>query len=272
MNNTLTPSSLSPALNTKWIGHTYQYYPQIDSTNEELKRQLAQKDAQSVPAGMVILTNYQTHGKGRLNRQWEASASTSLLFSILFRPQWEAERANWMTMMASLAVVEAIEAATKLTVGIKWPNDIVVQRDAVWHKVCGLLLEGDVDANGRLQSIILGIGLNVNIPAPKLPQAVTPPTSLLVATGQPVPRRPLFVDILQRIEQYYETAVNGHSPHVNWNGRLITLNQKVSATNIHNNQTIHGLAIGTTPNGELLIRDQNNKEHTIIAGDITMRQ
>lgn len=272
MKDELTETAVSQALQTNWIAHTYHYFPSIGSSNEELKQRTAQGDELSVPNGTVILTDYQSKGKGRLNRKWEAPPQSSLLFSVLFRPKWPAERTNWLTMIASLAVTEAIEARTNLTVGIKWPNDIVIQIDNVWHKVCGLLLEGNFAENGRLQSAIMGIGVNINIPLDKFPEAVTPPTSLLAATGKKFPRLPLFLDILQRLEHHYDTAVAGHSPHKTWNGRLITLNQQVSVTNINTSQTIYGRATGTTPSGELIVRDKNGNQHTIIAGDITMRQ
>ena len=272
MNNQLTETAVAQTRQTKWIAHIYHYFPSIGSTNDELKQRVAQGDEITVPQGTVILTDYQSQGKGRLNRKWEAPAQTALLFSVLFRPKWPAERSNWLTMIASLAVTEAIETQTNLTVGIKWPNDVVILIDNVWHKVCGLLLEGNFSENGRLQSAIMGIGVNINISPEDFPEAVTPPTSLRAATGEIVPRLPLFHNILQRLEDHYDMAVAGHSPHDVWNGRLITLNQQVTATNVTTNQSIQGVATGTTPNGELIILDKNNKKHTIVAGDITMRQ
>ena len=272
MHDELNETAVSNALQTNWIAHTYRYFSNIGSTNDELKQQTAVADEISLPNGTVFLTDYQNKGKGRLNRQWETPPNSSLLFSVLFRPKWPAERTNWLTMIASLAVANTIEANTNLTVGIKWPNDIMIQLDNIWHKVCGLLLEGDFDTNGRLQTAIMGIGLNVNIAHTDFPEAVTPPTSLLAATGEKQNRLPLFLDILQRIEGYYETAVSGQSPHEQWNGRLINLNQNVTVTNINTNQKVVGFAKSTTPNGELIVVDQENKEHIILAGDITMRQ
>lgn len=272
MNDSLTETAVSTALTTQWIGHHYHYFATIGSTNEELKERIAHEGDDPVPAGTVILTDFQSKGKGRLQRKWEAPAQSSLLFSTLFRPNWPAEQANWLTMIASLAVVQAIETQTDLQPGIKWPNDIVLTQNGVWHKVCGLLLEGNMDGNGRLQTAVLGIGLNVNIPAHALPDAVTPPTSLQIATGHPVPRLPLLLAILQRLEAWYETAVSGTSPHPAWNGRLVTHNQPVTATNLHTQEKISGTATGTTPNGELIIRDAAQKEHIIAAGDITLRQ
>ena len=272
MHHELNETAVANALQTNWIAHTYRYYPSIGSTNDELKQQTTEGDEISLPNGTVFLTDFQSKGKGRLNRKWEAPPQTSLLFSILFRPKWPAERTNWLTMIASLAVAESVEATTDLTVGIKWPNDVMIQLNHVWHKVCGLLLEGDFDTNGRLQTAIMGIGLNVNLPEAAFPEAITPPTSLLAATGEKQNRLSLLLDILQRIEGYYETAVAGHSPHANWNGRLLTLNQNVTVTNLKSNQKITGVAKATTPNGELIVIDKDNREHTIIAGDITMRQ
>ena len=271
MNDSLIETAVSNSLTTQWIGHNYHYYPTIGSTNEELKNRVAQKGSKPIPAGTVILTDYQSQGKGRLQRKWEAPPQTSLLFSTLFRPDWPAQQANWLTMLAALAVVETIEIETSLTVGIKWPNDIVIQLDGTWYKICGLLLEGDMDKNGRLQTAVIGIGLNINIPATALPEAVTPPTSLQIAIGQPVLRLPLFLAILQRLETLYETAVNGQSPHPNWNGRLVTHNQPVTVTNIITSQKISGIATGTTPAGELIIQDKNKKQHIVSAGDITLR-
>ncbi len=272
MNDELNETAVSTALKSNWIAHTYRYFPSIDSTNDELKQQVAQGDEFSLPNGTVFLSDFQNRGKGRFDRKWEVPARSSLLFSVLFRPKWPVERTNWLTMIASLAVCETIETQTNLTVGIKWPNDVMIQLNNVWHKVCGLLLEGDFDTNGRLATAIMGIGLNVNISQVNLPDAITPPTSLSAATGEPHPRLPLLLEILQRIERYYETAVSGQSPHAAWNGRLITLNQAVTVTNLNTNQKISGMAKTTTPTGELIIIDHENKQHIIVAGDITMRQ
>ena len=272
MNDSLTETAVSSQLTTKWIGHNYHYYPSIGSTNEELKNRVAEESNAPIPEGTVILTEFQSQGKGRLQRKWEAPPQSSLLFSTLFRPNWSGEQANWLTMIAALAVVEAIEIQTNLQPSIKWPNDIVLQQNGMWHKVCGLLLEGNVDGNGRLQTAVMGIGINVNIPTSNLPEAVTPPTSLQIATGNSVPRLPLLLTILQRLEDLYETAVAGQSPHEKWNGRLITHNQSVTITHLNTEQKIHGIAIGTTPNGALIIRDEKQKQHIITAGDVTLRQ
>jgi BirA family biotin operon repressor/biotin-[acetyl-CoA-carboxylase] ligase len=148
---------------------------------------------------------------------------------------------------------------------------LVVAITGVWHKFSGLLLEGSWDGDGRFQSIILGIGINVNVSAADLPEAVTPATSLLAATGQSFPRLALLADFLQRLEIGYERAESGESPYAGWQKRLVTLGQPVKVTHSGDQQSIHGLAEGSDEWGRLLVRDEAGVLHTIAAGDVTLR-
>lgn len=268
----LHETAVLPFLSTHWLGHSYYYAPSIGSTNDTLKEMVAAGSPQNPPAGTVLLANYQEQGRGRLNRQWQSPPGAALLLSVLFRPNWPAERSNWFTMMGSLAAAETIEQIAGVPIGIKWPNDLVVQENGRYLKVAGLLLEGNMDENGRLTSVVLGIGINVNTPSEHLPQAVTPPTSLLITTGKPVSRRELLITFLQRLERYYETAEIHHtSPHALWQKRLVTLGQPVEVTNFKEKVTISGIVEGTDAWGHILVRDVNGELHTIAAGDVTLR-
>ncbi|HID51836.1 MAG TPA: biotin--[acetyl-CoA-carboxylase] ligase [Anaerolineae bacterium] len=265
----LQETAVIPTLNTQWIGKTYIYLNEVDSTNEFLKVRVAEGN---VPAGTVVATDFQSRGKGRLQRRWEALPGTSLLLSLLFKPDWPAEQANWLTMITSVAMAEAGEGETAVPVRIKWPNDLVIKVEDVWHKVGGLLLEGDVGADGRIRSVVLGIGLNVNIPPEQLPTGATPPTSLLAVLGRPVSRQALLVDFLQRVEMGVATAVSGQSPQAVWQKRLITLGQPVQVTHTGTNQAVSGVAEGADAFGHLLVRDGAGRLHTVTAGDVTLRQ
>ncbi len=264
----LQETAIIPLLHTQWLGKNYIYLPEIGSTNEYLKERAVQGN---IPTGTVVATDFQTQGKGRLQRRWEAPPGTSLLLSLLFRPAWLAEQTNWLTMIASVAMAEAVEGETAVPVRLKWPNDLVIKVENVGHKVGGLLLEGDVGADGRIRSVVLGIGLNVNIPAEQLPAGVTPPTSLLAVLGRPVSRQALLVDFLQRVEVGMATAAAGQSPQAAWQKRLITLGQNVQVTHTGTKQAISGVAEGTNALGHLLVRDGAGRLHTITAGDVTLR-
>ncbi|MBE2198429.1 MAG: biotin--[acetyl-CoA-carboxylase] ligase [Anaerolinea sp.] len=268
----LEETAVLAALQTKWMGRSYQYLPQVNSTNTLLREMAQVKAGLLLPDGMVVLTDYQSAGRGRMVRRWEAPFGTSLLFSVFLRPNWPAAQAPWLTMIAALAVAEAIEQVTAVTVGIKWPNDVVIDQGGVWHKVSGILSEGDVDEHGRLAWAILGIGVNVNVTAVQLPAANTPPTSLLAAGGQPVSRLALFMALLARLEQHYETAVLGQSPQPAWNRRLVTIGQPVTATQFGDGKIVQGVAIGTDEGGQLLVRDSAGVLHQVAAGDVTLRR
>lgn len=267
----LKASNILPYLETKWLGRAYYYLPEVGSTNNVLKEMAASGKRDEPATGTIVLTDYQSRGRGRLNRRWEAPPATSLLFSILFRPPWPADRLNWLLMAASVAVVETVQRQTGLETGIKWPNDIVIQVDGVWRKTAGLLLEGDFEENGRCRTAVLGLGLNVNIPPDQLPTGSTPATSLLAAYGQKIPRVSLFVDLLQRLESLVETAEQGQAPQGLWQTYLTTIGRPVQVTNQSSGQVIQGTAVATNEWGQLVVRDENEQTHTILAGDVTLR-
>lgn len=257
------------ALTTLRFGRPYIYLASTDSTNNRLKELAADP---FYPAGTVLLADFQSAGRGRLDRRWEAPPGTSLLFSVLLRPLWPARQGTWLTMLAGLAVAETIESATGATTRLKWPNDVVINQDGEWRKVCGLLLDVTLDAGSRVESAIVGIGLNVNVPAIGLPQTTTPATSLLIAGGRTVERRPLLISLLERMERHYNAALDGHNPTRLWAERLITLGRPVEVTAAGATEPLRGMAEGTDEWGQLLVRDTAGRLHTITAGDVTLRE
>jgi BirA family biotin operon repressor/biotin-[acetyl-CoA-carboxylase] ligase len=282
-NDDLSQYALLAELTTTWLGRSYHYLESLDSTNDKLKAWAAA----GYPAGTVLLADYQTAGRGRLDRRWEAPPASSLLFSTLLRPGWPARQGGWLTMLGGLAVAETIEAITGLSARLKWPNDVVLEDEyledeylkdefaettGAWRKVGGLLLDGALDAAGRLESVILGIGLNVNVPATALPRTATPATSLLAAAGRPFPRRPLLLALLARLEARYDAAMGGVSPWAEWNERLVTIGRNVRVAAIGQAQTLDGRAEGTDEWGQLLVRDAAGRLHTVAAGDVTLRE
>lgn len=145
--------------------------------------------------GAVALTEEQTEGRGRLGRSWHSPAGVSLLFSLLLEPPVETARLPELTLVAGQAVAEAIAGVTSLTPAIKLPNDILLDG----RKTAGILAEA---RSGR---VVLGIGVNVNVPTPDLPQGIDPPaTSLMLETGAEVDRAELLVVLLAGLERAYD--------------------------------------------------------------------
>lgn len=270
MDGELTETAVLPQLTTKWLGQSYHFYDTTTSTNDVLKEMIAPGDANKPPTGTVLAADYQSAGRGRLNRRWEAEPGTSLMLSLLFRPDWPGQKLLWLTMIASLAATEAVEQVISAPVGVKWPNDLMLLQAGIWHKWGGLLLEGSVGENGRLQTAILGMGLNVNMSAGQLPAGITPVTSLSLAAGREISRRQLLVNILARLERHYEAAQAGVSPQPRWQERLINLGRAVTVSQA-GRPALVGLAVGVDEWGQLLVEAGDGRVHTIAAGDVTLR-
>lgn len=222
-----------------------------------------------VSTGTIMVTDYQHKGKGRHRRKWSAPPKTSLLFSLLFRPHWTGERANWLTMMAGLAVSQAIEEYCSLETRLKWPNDVVISRNKRWRKVGGILQEAHIE-NDRIQQVIVGIGINVNIEYDDLPLHPDAVSSLRVEKNEAVLRAPLLGIILDKLEGFYDAASKEHSPQPQWNKRLITVGQRVSIEGLGVNIRLSGRVEGTDRDGRLLLRDPKGELHVLSAGDVTL--
>jgi BirA family biotin operon repressor/biotin-[acetyl-CoA-carboxylase] ligase len=150
--------------------------------------------------GAVAVAEEQTEGRGRLGRQWLSPPGVSILCSVLLEPPVETQRLPELSLVAGEACAEAIAALTGLEPAIKLPNDILLGG----RKAAGILAEA---RDGR---VVLGIGINVNVPAGELPAEVDrSATSLLVETGAEVARAELLVELLAALERRYDEWVAG---------------------------------------------------------------
>ena len=107
-------------LSARSLGRPVRFLDRVDSTNR-LARELAD---QGGPFGTLVLAEFQTQGRGRMKRSWEAPAGSALLLSLILRPDLALSSAFRMTMAAALAMARAVEAETGLKPLIKWPNDL----------------------------------------------------------------------------------------------------------------------------------------------------
>jgi len=147
------------------------------------------------PEGTVAVANEQTAGRGRLGRRWEAKAGTSVLCSVLLRPEVAPTRLPELTLAGARACAATIEAVTGLQTTLKDPNDVLVGG----RKVAGVLGES---SEGR---VVLGIGINANLAEGELPRETRlPATSLQVELGAPVDRVELVVTLLEQLEREYD--------------------------------------------------------------------
>lgn len=251
----LSTAQILDGLGTKCLGRRVLLYPQVDSTNT-LARSLA---AQGEPEGTVVVAEEQTSGRGRQGRAWVAPAGTCLLFSLVLRPRLEPAQLQHLTMMAALALRDALRDAAGLQAAIKWPNDVLLSG----RKVAGILTEART-TGVLVDFAILGIGLNVNLPAEALPPAFDA-TSIAVELGRPVPRVPLLQSILRQLEQRYQWLQAGHSPVGDWTAALVTLGRRVQVRCL--DSTYLGLAEAVDDSGALFLRLDDGQLVRLAAGD-----
>jgi BirA family biotin operon repressor/biotin-[acetyl-CoA-carboxylase] ligase len=189
--DSLAPSDVEPLLRGRF-GKPYRYAELSAST----QRLLDKDDAE----GTIAVAEEQSEGRGRLGRSWHAPARTSVLVSVLLRPEVDQARLPELSLVAGGAVAEAIADVTGIDPAIKFPNDVLIGG----RKVAGILAEA---SDGR---VILGIGVNANQTEAQLPpETQLPPTSLRVETGEAVDRALLLATILAHLERAYDAWVEG---------------------------------------------------------------
>lgn len=249
-----------------WIGGAIDYHERVGSTNDLA---LAAGEA-GAPAGLLVLAEEQIAGRGRLDRRWHAPAGQCLLMSLLFRPGDPfAQRASRITMMCGLSLAEAATQVAGIEVHLKWPNDLIITReDGAWRKIAGMLSE----IGGAAQSpdlLVVGLGLNVNVPAAALANLAPNAGSLQAEIGHPVDRVALLDDFLTRLEAAYARWDSGWDPLRAWEARLAWIGQRVS---VHTPGAVHtGVAIGVDEEGALLLRQPDGVCRAFPVGDVSLR-
>ena len=252
--SSLSPTSITDSLGTRFIGQRVIYYPSLTSTMEVARRE-AQRGAAE---GTVIVADEQRGGRGRMKRTW-LSPRGSLALSIILYPN--VDYLPSLIMLASLAVVRSIETVTGLKSQIKWPNDVLING----KKVCGILIESDVQRN-IVEYAIIGIGVNVNLRLADFTDILSTATSLSDELGREVSRLDIMRRLLIEIEGLYLALPAGGAVYEQWRDRLVTLGKRIHVKS--GKTTYEGIAESVTEDGSLLLRHQDGSLTKIVAGDV----
>lgn len=171
-----------PVPATRW---QLERVAETGSTNDDVLR----RAEAGAPEGLVRVAGHQTAGRGRLDRRWEAPPGASLLLSVLLRPPPTAvplERVHLCTKAVALAALDAVRPWSDAPIGLKWPNDLVVETEHGTRKLAGILAESRHEG-GALTAVVVGIGVNITWPAalPSELADVAVALNHLRAEGQP---------------------------------------------------------------------------------------
>jgi len=255
--DSLSAVAITKGLETRFVGQRVLYYPSLTSTMEVAKQEARQGTAE----GTVIIAGEQTAGRGRLKRAW-LTPTGNIAISIILYPSLSYLPS--LIMLASLAVVHSIEAVTGLKSQVKWPNDVLLNG----KKVCGILIESDVQGN-RVNYTIIGIGIDVNLRLADFPEIQPIATSLSDELGREISRLRVVRHLLSEVERLYLALSTGVSIYEEWRDSLVTLGKKVRVTA---GETIsEGVAESVAGDGSLLLRGLDGSLTRIVAGDVTLR-
>ena len=229
-------------------------FARIGSTQDVVRAWLADGVAEIC----VAVADEQTAGRGRLDRSWQAPPGAALLVSAGFRPNWLAPEHGWrlgaIVALSMLEAIEAIHGRAAERLGLKWPNDLVVRRGGGIAKLGGVLGEA-VATDGRLESAIVGIGVNADwAPDAFPPELAATMSSLREVVGGPVDRDRLLDVFLDRLTIAYEDLGEGAFPSDRWADRQVTTGARVEL-DLGGGQRDEGVAVGVDPGtGALLVR------------------
>ncbi len=249
---------LQKKLGTRVIGRKLFVFDSIDSTNA-CARTLAEAGTEE---GSIVIAEFQTSGRGRQGRTWQAEPNQNLLFSVLLRPQLQQESAGLMTFFAAVSVARAIEKAAGCRIECKWPNDLLLNG----KKICGILLENSLEKGSMAYSVV-GVGLNVNQKefAGDLKRA----TSLFRELGITLQRDDLFQELVRQMDDLYPHVRNNEFDKIlsEWNARCNMFGKEVTVA--QHNKNISGTAIALETDGGLRIETPSGPQ-TVYAGDVTV--
>jgi len=256
--DSLAPESVTPLLNTRWMGRLYLPHEELGSTSDAAAK-MAEEGA---PNGTVVLAESQTGGRGRMGRAWHSPPGVNLHFSVVLRPEMDPAIAPVLSLAAAVGIANGVRGFVGHPPTVKWPNDLLYRR----LKFCGLLLE----MLGASRFVIVGVGVNVNMMSfpPEL-QGTT--TSLQNERGEPVRRSAVLASVLNSLEDWFDRFYSdGPRPVLGaWLGLADWIGQRVVVSGPKGR--LAGVAIGLDDAGALRLRTDDGQEHRILSGTVELR-
>jgi BirA family transcriptional regulator, biotin operon repressor / biotin---[acetyl-CoA-carboxylase] ligase len=258
----ITELEVRAGMDTLRIGSRLVCLRETESTNAVAFR-LAEEGA---PEGTVVIADTQSAGKGRLGRIWLSPPGVNLYCSVVLRPPISPVAACQLTFLSVVAVARAIEVCTKLTPQIKWPNDILI----CGKKVAGLLNEMNAETE-KVNFVVLGIGVNLNMRLSQLGEGVRhPATSLLEEGGVEVDRTLFARTLLTELDGLYDRFLQeGDAPvRAEWLERSAVRGRSVRVS--CGAREFSGVVQGVDSFGALLVQIPGGPLETVLSGDVTL--
>ena len=254
-------SLVSPAY--PWKGH-FHWLEETDSTNDQLKK-LARQGA---PHGTVLIADRQSGGHGRMGRSFHSPGGVGIYFSILLRPDCSPGELMHLTCATAVAMCDAVESAASFRPGIKWTNDLVYKI----KKLGGILTELGLSANGTVDYVIIGIGINCCQQEADFAQDIRDiAASLSMVTGTEIDRAKVAAAMMDALWNMDKILLPQKTDILNrYRSDCITIGQEVSLLRL-GEAVRHGKAIGMDDEGALIVEFSDGKVETVNSGEVSVR-
>ena len=257
--NAPLPFEVNPLLTTKRVGRTFHYLAETDSTNRVASR-LA---SEGTPEGTVVVADTQSAGRGRMQRVWFSPPGQNLYLSIVLRPQVLPLQVPQISLVIGISLCRTIAwMFPALQPRAKWPNDIFLGGRKLAGILCSMVAEME-----RVQHIVVGIGINVNVVAFPAELEATA-TSLRLAGGEEVSRPELLAMLLGDVEEAYgQWLEQGLSSFLDeWNTYSLLTGRTVMVETL--GQEVRGLVTGVSQTGTLILKLPDGTTREIVGGDV----
>ena len=256
----LVPKLLRKRLHQGPIGKRIHHFFKTDSTNSVAMR-LGERGE---PHGTLVIAEEQTAGRGRGGHAWHSEKTNGIYMTVLLRPPISPQHAPLITMVAGLAVRDAILEQTGVVPDLRWPNDLLFGR----KKFCGILTEMNAEQD-RIHFVAVGIGINVNhLKVPDELAAIA--TSLRIETGRSHSRVEIVARLLRHLDSYYNRFVSDGAESIV--ARFSEVSSYAHGKRVRiatTTGTYTGTTDGLEPGGLLRVRRDDGRTVPVISGTLT---
>jgi BirA family transcriptional regulator, biotin operon repressor / biotin---[acetyl-CoA-carboxylase] ligase len=253
----LSAEGIHSSLTGKYKDLSVFSYKEVDSTNNEAKRLIAS----GFDRAALITAESQTAGRGRYGRTFYSPEQTGIYMTMVIHPKIDIYNAVSITTAASVAVVRAIETLTNAKPQIKWVNDIYLDN----KKLCGILTEAVTGfESGITQSIIIGIGININ--TVNFPADIAGIAVSLNPDG--ITRNKLTAEIAKNILDISEN-LSDKSYLDEYRAHSLVLEKYI--TYYKNGDAYNAKAVAVDDAGGLVVMDDNGLTEVLRSGEISIR-
>lgn len=245
-----------------WAG-LLEYHSRIGSTNERA----AHLAAAGAPEGTLVLADSQTAGRGRMGRSFHSPAESGIYLSLILRPGCHAADLMHLTCAVAVAMCDALEEASGCRPGIKWTNDLVLDK----KKVGGILTELSLRADGMVEYAIVGIGINCTQREQDFPEDIRSiATSLQTHTKKAVERSFVAAAMIRQLYAMNAGLLRDKALIMErYKQNCITLGQQVSV--LRGERVFHGKAVGLDADGGLLLQLPSGETCCVSSGEVSVR-